>query len=122
MFRISDILGPDPDIRLTDPDPAIFVSDLQDSNKTIFFLLITFKGTFTLFSKIKSKKEKSQNSMNQGFSYYFYLMIEGSEPGPLSNGSRFREAPRILNTNNSPVRKVGNPLKTLVSLKQVYNE
>jgi hypothetical protein len=29
------------------------------------------------FSKIKSQKE-SQNSRNQGFSYYFCMMIEGS--------------------------------------------
>jgi hypothetical protein len=29
------------------------------------------------FSKIKSQKE-SQNSMNQGFSYYFCMIIEGS--------------------------------------------
>jgi hypothetical protein len=36
-------------------------------------------GTFTSFfkDKIKSKK-KSQNSRNQGFSYYFCLMMEGA--------------------------------------------
>ncbi len=40
------------------------------------------------FSKVKFKK-KSQNSRNQGFSYYFCLMIEGSGSGsiPLTNGS-----------------------------------
>jgi len=40
------------------------------------------------FSKVKVKK-KSQNSGNQGFSYYFCLMIEGSGYGsiPLTNGS-----------------------------------
>ncbi len=32
------------------------------------------------FSKIRSKK-KSQNSRNQGFSYYFCMMIEGSGAG-----------------------------------------
>jgi hypothetical protein len=56
-------------------DPVIFVIDLQDANKKIifykyFFCLLLFEGTFTLFSKIKSPKE-SQNSRNQGFSYYF---------------------------------------------------
>jgi hypothetical protein len=30
------------------------------------------------FTKIKSKKKKSQHKRNQGFSYYFCLMIEGS--------------------------------------------
>jgi hypothetical protein len=49
----------DPD---ADPDPAIFVIDLQDANKKqIFFdrflYLLLFEGTFTSFSKIKSKKE-----------------------------------------------------------------
>ncbi len=36
-----------------DPDPAIFVLDLQDANKKLFFylsfLFITFEGTFTSF-------------------------------------------------------------------------
>jgi hypothetical protein len=45
-----------------DPDPAIFVIDLQDANKKLFFCLILFEGTFTVltvhhFSKIKSHKE-----------------------------------------------------------------
>ncbi len=40
------------------------------------------------FSKIKSQKE-SKNSRYQGFSYYFYMMIEGSGSGsiPLKSGS-----------------------------------
>jgi hypothetical protein len=45
-----------------DPDPAIFVVDLQDANKKQFFLrkffcLLIFEGTFTSFSRIKSQKE-----------------------------------------------------------------
>jgi hypothetical protein len=46
-----------------DPDPAIFVIDLQDANKKLFFskffrvLPVLFEGTFTTFSKIKSLKE-----------------------------------------------------------------
>jgi hypothetical protein len=35
----------DPDV---DPDPTIFVSDLQDTNKKLFCLLF-FEGTFTSF-------------------------------------------------------------------------
>ncbi len=40
------------------------------------------------FSKIKSQNE-SQNIRNQGFSYYFCMMIEGSGSGsiPLTSGS-----------------------------------
>jgi hypothetical protein len=42
----------DPDPHLTDPDPAVFVSDLQGGNKNLFFLLINFfEGTFTSFFK-----------------------------------------------------------------------
>jgi hypothetical protein len=57
-----------------DPDPSIFIIDLQDANKKIFKK--SFSAYYLLkehlhhFSKIKSQK-KSQNSRNQGFSYYF---------------------------------------------------
>jgi hypothetical protein len=44
----------------SEPDPAIFVIDLQDANKKQIikknFCLILFEGTFTSFSKIKSQK------------------------------------------------------------------
>jgi hypothetical protein len=44
-----------------DPDPAIFVTDLQDANKKLikkkFFCLLLFEGTFPLFFKDKSQKE-----------------------------------------------------------------
>jgi hypothetical protein len=44
----------DPD---ADPDPTIFVRDLQDVDKKLFFLqvflLILFEGTFTSFFKDK---------------------------------------------------------------------
>jgi hypothetical protein len=72
----------DPD---SNPDPAIFVSDLQDASKklifnTIFSAYYFLKAHLHHFSKIKSQKE-SQNSRNQGFSYYFCIMIEGSGSG-----------------------------------------
>jgi hypothetical protein len=45
-----------------DPDPAIFVNDLQDGNKNLLlFCFLLFEGTFTSFCKDKVKK-KSQNS------------------------------------------------------------
>jgi hypothetical protein len=47
----------DPD---ADPDPAIFV--------------MTFK--------IKSQKEDTKQYRNQGFSYFFCLVIEGSDTDP----------------------------------------
>jgi hypothetical protein len=60
----------DPDL---DPDPAIFVIDLQDASKKQIFNIL-FSAYYFLkvhlhnFSKIKSQKEP-QNSRNQGFSY-----------------------------------------------------
>jgi hypothetical protein len=70
-----------------DPDPAIFVIDLQDASKkliynTIFSAYYFLKVHLHHFSKIKSQKE-SQNSRNQGFSYYFCMMIEGSGSGSI---------------------------------------
>jgi hypothetical protein len=41
-----------------DPDPAIFVSDLQD-----VFCLLLYEGTFTSF--VKKLIKKSQKSRNQ---------------------------------------------------------
>ncbi len=69
-------------IRILDPDPAIFVIDLQDASKKLIFwhnifCLLLFEGKFTSFFKDKKLKE-SQNSRNQGFSYYFCMIIEGS--------------------------------------------
>jgi hypothetical protein len=72
----------DPSLWLMDPDPAIFVIDLQDDSKKLIFNTI-FSAYYFLkvhlhhFSEIKSQKE-SQNGRNQGFSYYFCMMIEGS--------------------------------------------
>jgi hypothetical protein len=65
-----------------DPDPAIFVIDLQDASQKLIFNTI-FSAYYFLkvhlhhFSKIKSENE-SQNRRNQGFSYYFCMMMGGS--------------------------------------------
>jgi hypothetical protein len=61
-----------------DPDPAIFVFDLQDANKNCFSAYCFLKVRSNHFSKIKSHEEVKKNSRNQGFSYYFCLRIEGS--------------------------------------------
>ncbi len=66
-----------------DPDPRIFVIDLQDGQKNSFKKISAYyflEVHLRHFSKIKSQKE-SQNSRNQGFSYYFCMMIEGSGAG-----------------------------------------
>ncbi len=51
----------DPCVWQMDPDPTIFVIDLQDANKKLiystFFCLLLFEGTLTSFSKIKSQKK-----------------------------------------------------------------
>ncbi len=84
----------DPD---TDPDPAIFVTDLQDGHKKLIFFdkfFLLWRYIYIIF-KDKKVKKNSQSSRNQGFSYYLCLVIEGSGTGsgagsiPLTNGSGF---------------------------------
>jgi hypothetical protein len=62
---------------LTDPDPAIFVSDLKDGNNKFvfskFFYLLLFEATFTSFSQIKSHKEVTK----QQESRFFLLFLLG---------------------------------------------
>jgi hypothetical protein len=81
----------DPD---ADPDPAIFMNDLQDSNKKtikkLFFCIILFEGTVTKF--FKDKKSKRSHKIVEiieikVFSYYFCWIIEVSGSIPLTNGS-----------------------------------
>ncbi len=64
----------DPD---SDPDPAIFVIDLQDANKKIinkikFFCLLLFEGTFT--SVFKDKKSKRSHK-TLGIIRFFLLFL-----------------------------------------------
>jgi hypothetical protein len=86
----SGSVSADPCLYLMDPDPAIFVIDLQDANQKLFSYFIFsayyfLKAHLHLFSKIKSQKE-SKNS------YYCCMMIEGSRSGsiPLTNVSGSR--------------------------------
>ncbi len=52
-----------------------------------FFCLFRFEGHSHHSSKIKRHKEVTKHYINQGFSYYFWLMIEGSVSSHLTNGS-----------------------------------
>ncbi len=67
--------------------PTIFISVLQDGNKKLFFslsfLLVTFWSYICMYIIFQREKviKKSHNSRNQGCSYYFCLMIEGSGSG-----------------------------------------
>ncbi len=93
----------DPCLLLMDPDPGSgscyfrhWPSRCQKKLifNTIFSAYYFLKLHFHHFSKIKSQKE-SQNSKNQGFSYYFCMIIEGCGCGsragsgsiPLTSGS-----------------------------------
>jgi hypothetical protein len=51
-----------------DPDPAIFVIDIQDSNKKQiflkkFFFILLFEGTFLSFFKEKKSKRSHKTSV-----------------------------------------------------------
>ncbi len=89
-----------------DPDPRIRASDLQIRIRFLLFSSLTFKrqqkNIFFLrfayyFLKVQyihiifkdKRSKKSQNSRNQGFSYHFCLMIEGSGAVPLTNVLHF---------------------------------
>jgi hypothetical protein len=48
-----------------DPDPSIFIIDLQDANKKLikkkFFCILLFEDTFTSFFKDKKVKKVTKN-------------------------------------------------------------
>jgi hypothetical protein len=58
-----------------DPDPAIFIIDLQDANKKRLFCLFLFEGTVRLhhFSKIKSQKATTL-SLKGCYSYTVFFV------------------------------------------------
>jgi hypothetical protein len=60
-----------------DPDPAIFVIDLQDANQKLFFCLLLFEGILYLhhFSKIKRHKEVTKQQRSRFF--YLFLLDDG---------------------------------------------
>jgi hypothetical protein len=72
-----------------DPDPAIFVTDLQDANKKLICLKKFF--CFLLFECTLDKKSKRSHKTAgiKVFHTIFCFLIEGSGSGstPLTNGS-----------------------------------
>ncbi len=56
VLRIHEIFTKDPDPRIHTSDPAIFVSDLNDVTKKIFFCLLLFESKFTSFFKDKKSE------------------------------------------------------------------
>ncbi len=92
MFRIHDILGWIR-IRILDPDPAIFVIDLEHASKKLIFNTI-FSAYY--FLKVHLHQKELQNIRNQGFSYYFCMMIEGSGSGSGSGSGTLTVTRTIL--------------------------
>ncbi len=108
VFRIHDILGW---IRI------LLFSSLTFNlpAKNLFFFNTIFSAHYFLkvhlhhFSKIKSQKE-SQNIRNQGFSYYFCMMIEGSGSIPLTSGSgSWRPKNMWIRIRNTGLHYVSDP-------------
>jgi hypothetical protein len=67
-----------------DQDPAIFVMDLQEAGKKLIVLksfsacycyFLSFEGTFTSFSKIKSPKEVTKQYESRFF--LLFLLDDG---------------------------------------------
>jgi hypothetical protein len=59
-----------------DPDPAIFVIDLQDANKKLIFkkpfCCFLLEDTFTSFSKIKSQKGATKQRESRFFLQFLH--------------------------------------------------
>jgi hypothetical protein len=54
-----------------DPDPAIFVIDLQDANKKLFFCLLLFDVIFTSFFKNKTSQRSHKTVEIKVFLFIF---------------------------------------------------
>jgi hypothetical protein len=78
-----------------------FVIDLKATNKKPIYLLLFLKVNLHHFLKIKVQK-KLQNSRNQGFSSYFFLMIEGSGSISLTSGSGSGRPKSMWTRNTAP--------------------
>jgi hypothetical protein len=56
-----------------DPDPAIFITDLQEANKKLkkFFCILLFEGTFPSFFKDKKSKRSHKTVEKKVFQTIF---------------------------------------------------
>ncbi len=66
-------------------DPATFAIDLQDANKNLLYLFLSFSAFYVLkiylrLSKLKKVIKKSQNSRNQGF--FLLILLDPDPKGP----------------------------------------
>ncbi len=71
-----------------DPDPAIFVTDLQVANRKLiekkkFFCLLLFVGTFTSFFEDKLKESKRSHKA-VGIKVFVTIFASVADPGFLS--------------------------------------
>ncbi len=81
----------DPHHRITDPDPASFISSVVDKmpqkkNFPKFFCLLLYEGAFTSVF-INKMSKKSQKSRNQGFLTFFASLWKDPDPYPSFDGS-----------------------------------
>jgi hypothetical protein len=72
LFRILVMSGADQKLSFNETRIMNVLDQLKVVTSLKFFCLLLFEGTFTSFFKVKIIK-KSQNSRNQGFSYYLLL-------------------------------------------------
>ena len=102
----------DPD---ADPDPSIFIIDLQDANKNEFkkkfFCIVLFEGTFTSFFKDKKSKRSHKTVGIKVFLTIFAWLLKDSDPGSpktCGSGTLLNVADRCCSTVLTAVR--GRPL------------
>ncbi len=93
MFRIHDILVWI-QIRILDPDHAIFVIDLQDANLKLIFkkVFLHFEGTFT--SLFKNKKYKRSHK-TVGIKVFLRFLVADRR-------IRIREAQKHVDPDSDP--------------------
>jgi hypothetical protein len=68
-----------------DPDPAIFIIDLQDANKKLikkFFCILLFESTFTSFFKDKMSNRSHKTVESRFFLLFLLNEIRIRMPDP----------------------------------------
>jgi hypothetical protein len=94
-----------------DPDPAIFIIDLQDANKKLIFLEKSFSAYYFLkvhfhhFSKLKSQKEVTRQYKTRFFLLFLHndrrirIRIHSSD-----KWIRIQEAQKHVDPESDPIR------------------